>query len=156
RLRRWLAGGVAALMLASQLDQLALFADQLAYNTRDILAQHVALARWMRDHLPAGTRVGLNDAGTIPLVSGLPALDLIGLTSNHPWALAYREGPGSLYEAIERLPPARRPDVLAIYPSWIGLPDLYGEKLHEVKIEDNLTAAEATKTLFRFRLDVLG
>jgi hypothetical protein len=110
----------------------------------------------MRARLPMGTRVGLNDAGAIPLVSGLKALDLVGLTSNDPWALAYREGPGSLFEAIEHLPLDRRPDVLAIYPSWIGLPDLYGEKIHEAKIEDNRTAAEATTPLFRFRADVLG
>ena len=42
-----------------------------------------AIGEWLRENVPSGARVALNPAGMIPYVSGLPTLDLLGLTDAH-------------------------------------------------------------------------
>lgn len=67
-----------------------------------------------------GTRVGINDAGAVRYYGGgHPTVDLIGLTTNG-LALPTRNGTGSLYEALERMPENERPDYFSIYPSWLS------------------------------------
>ncbi len=74
--RRGIAVGFGALLLGSQCAHARHYNDALAYGCRDIHGQQVTMGRWMRDHLPRGSRIALNDAGAIPLYSGLPAIDL--------------------------------------------------------------------------------
>ena len=42
-----------------------------------------AIGEWLREDAPSGALVALNPAGMIPYVSGLPTLDLLGLTDAH-------------------------------------------------------------------------
>jgi hypothetical protein len=152
--RRITSGALAALLLGSHGAYASQYYDALAYGCRDIHGQQVEMGRWMADHLPKGSRIALNDAGAIPLFSGLPAIDLVGLGTG-AFTAAWREGEGAVYEALERLPSNRRPRYLAIYVGWVRLPDLYGTVVHKATLTDNRTCGEYEKFLFAARWDVL-
>jgi hypothetical protein len=147
--------GAAALM-AGNLRWLPSWREQFSHNVRDIHDQQVAMGAWMRAHLAPGTRVALHDAGAVPLLSGLPVLDLAGLGSGDPWPMAWREQQGALFEALERLPPGERPQYFCMYPSWVGLWDLYGETVQRVTLDDNRTAGMPEMDLVRLDPKVLG
>lgn len=150
RVRAMVAGLSGIALVGWQAAAIVRHRDQLAYGSRDIQRQQVRMGRWMRAHLPPGSVVALNDAGAIPLFSGLPAIDLMGL-GTAGFAAPWREGEGAVFEALERLPPARRPRYFAIYTRWVNLPDLYGPVLHRVTLTDNRTCGDAEKVLLEAR-----
>jgi hypothetical protein len=79
-------------------------------------------------------------------------LDLIGLGGFHdlPFARAGVHGLGASLELIERLAPADRPDVMAVYPTWWGdLPTLFGHELAAVPVHGNVICGGASKVLYR-------
>jgi len=87
-------------------------------NSADIYFQHIQLAERFRDSRPVTPRLlGLHDAGALTYFSGVHTLDMEGLVSRE-FTKTARLGSAGIWEAIERLPAARRPDVLAVYPSW--------------------------------------
>jgi hypothetical protein len=93
----------------------------------------------------------LNDAGAIPYMSGLPAIDGLGLGGYRglPFARASVHGVPAVVELIERLDPAERPDVLALYPGWwAGLADVFGRRADAVVIEDNVICGAAEKVIY--------
>lgn len=67
----------------------------------------VALGQWMKEHLPAGTRVATVDIGAIGFHSSLPVLDLSGLTDT-----AIARLPGDILD--------RRLDLDALFQRDIG------------------------------------
>lgn len=132
------------------------FRDQVWFfgrASRNIRDQHIRTGRLLRDILPAPPkRVLLGDAGAIPYAADLPALDIIGLGGMRglPFARATRQGVGAALELIEHMPPAERPDIMAIYPSWWGvLPLWFGQELGEVPVTGNVICGGASKVLYR-------
>lgn len=132
------------------------FRDQVWFfgrASRNIRDQHIRTGRLLRDMLPAPPRrVLLGDAGAIPYAADLPALDIIGLGGMRglPFARATRQGVGAAVELIERMPPAERPDIMAIYPSWWGvLPLWFGQVIGEVPVSGNVICGGAAKVLYR-------
>ena len=103
-------------------------------------------------------RLLVGDAGAIPYISDLPALDIIGLGGfrGMPFARATRQNVAAGIELIERLKPSERPDVLAIYPSWWGdFPLWFGKRLGEVPARGNVICGAAAKVLYRPRWELL-
>ncbi len=93
----------------------------------------------------------MGDAGAMPYLSGLPAIDGLGLGGYRgmPFARASVHGVPAVVELIERLPPDERPDVLALYPSWWpGLADVFGRRVDAVRIEDNVICGAAEKVVY--------
>jgi hypothetical protein len=93
----------------------------------------------------------VGDAGAIPYLSGLDAIDGLGLGGYRgmPFARASVHGVPAVVELIERLPPAERPDVLALYPSWwIGLADVFGRRVDAVRITDNVICGADEKVIY--------
>lgn len=126
--------------------------------SRNIRDQHVRTGRLLRAVHPPARRVLVGDAGAIPYVSDLPALDIIGLGGFHnmPFARATRQGVGAAVELIERIPADARPDVLAIYPSWWGtFPLWFGDVLGEVPVTGNVICGGASKVIYRPRWKLL-
>jgi hypothetical protein len=127
--------------------------------SRNIYDQHVTAGRKLRDALrPQPSRVLVGDAGAIPYISDLPALDIIGLGGFHglPFARATRQHVAAGIELIERLPPRERPDVLAIYPSWWGdFPLWFGRRVDEVPVRGNVICGGASKVLYAPRWESL-
>jgi hypothetical protein len=100
----------------------------------------------------------VGDAGAIPYISDLPALDIIGLGGFHglPFARATRQHVAAGIELIERLKPSERPDVLAIYPSWWGdFPVWFGRRIDEVPVRGNVICGGASKVLYAPRWESL-
>ena len=138
------------------------FREQLWFfgrASRNIYDQHVQAGRKLRDELrPQPSRVLVGDAGAIPYISDLPALDIIGLGGFHglPFARATRQNVAAGIELIERLKPADRPDILAIYPGWWGdFPLWFGERVDEVPVRGNVICGGASKVIYRPRWESL-
>lgn len=127
--------------------------------SRNIYDQHVMAGRKLRDQFrPQPSRVLVGDAGAIPYVSDLPALDIIGLGGFRglPFARATRQNVAAGIELIERLKPSERPDILAIYPGWWGdFPLWFGKRLDEVPVRGNVICGGASKVLYAPRWESL-
>lgn len=139
------------------------FREQLWFfgrASRNIYDQHVRTGRKLRDEFrPQPSRVLVGDAGAIPYISDLPALDIIGLGGFHglPFARATRQSVAAGIELVERLSPAERPDVLAIYPSWWGdFPLWFGRRIDEVPVRGNVICGGASKVLYQPRWESLN
>ncbi|WP_437726832.1 hypothetical protein [Sorangium sp. So ce861] len=154
---RLAAGVAAALAVAALAAPSAGFARQIDHFARasaNIAGQHVEVARRLaaRARQPrAPRRVLLGDAGAIPYLSGIPAIDGLGLGGYRgmPFARASVHGVPAVVELIERLDAAERPDVFALYPSWWGgLADVFGRRVDAVKIEDNVMCAADEKVIY--------
>lgn len=134
--------GARGLHLAFAAAFAGAFAGRLGHAIDDVVAsadairrQQVSLGRWAREHLPRGSRIGLNDAGAIAYLSALPTFDVVGLTTEsevEPWLA----GPGSRFEHYERLPPERLPTHFFVYPAWFDLDPLLGRCLTERYVPD--------------------
>jgi hypothetical protein len=132
------------------------FREQLWFfgrASRNIFDQHVQAGLVLREKItPQPKRVLVGDAGAIPYISDLPALDIIGLGGYHdfPFARATRQHVGAGIELIERMAPSERPDILAIYPSWWGdLPAWFGQPLGAIPVRGNVICGGAAKVLYR-------
>ncbi|HEX2875232.1 MAG TPA: hypothetical protein VHP33_28470 [Polyangiaceae bacterium] len=165
--RRWrsLAPALCGLVLASVFvwRQAPRYREQLWFfgrASRNIYDQHVRTGRKLRDEFrPQPTRVLVGDAGAIPYISDLPALDIIGLGGFHglPFARATRQNVAAGIELIERLKPSERPDVLAIYPGWWGdFPLWFGRRLDAVPVRGNVICGGANKVLYQPRWESLN
>ncbi|WP_438042825.1 hypothetical protein [Sorangium sp. So ce128] len=151
---RLAAGVAAALALAALAAPSAWFArqiDHFARSSANIAGQQVEVARRLAARAPRPRRVLLGDAGAIPYLSGIPAIDGLGLGGYRgmPFARASVHGVPAVVELIERLDAAERPDVFALYPSWWGgLADVFGRRVDAVKIEDNVMCAADEKVIY--------
>jgi hypothetical protein len=138
------------------------FREQLWFfgrASRNIYDQHVQTGRKLRDEFrPQPSRVLVGDAGAIPYVSDLPALDIIGLGGFHglPFARATRQNVAAGIELIERLNRAERPDIFAIYPGWWGdFPLWFGRRIDAVPVRGNVICGGASKVLYQPRWESL-
>lgn len=126
--------------------------NHFARSSRNIVEQQVVVGRRLAAMDPPPRRVLVGDAGAIPFVSDLSALDALGLGGYRdlPIARASVHGQGAVVELVERMAPEDRPDVFAIYASWFPsfVPD-FGERLFDVTIDDNIICADRTKTVYR-------
>ena len=121
------------------------YAPMYAASVRNINQLQVALGRWMKQRLPTGSRVAVNDIGAVAYFSGHEILDLEGLVT--PEALAYARpvrGIGSTTET--------RPDYIAIfparYPDIASRPDLFHE-VYRISIAGNVISAGDTIVVYR-------
>lgn len=126
--------------------------EHFARASRNIAQQQVVVARRLAALSPRPRRVLVGDAGAIPYLSGLGALDGLGLGGYHdlPFARASVHGIPAVVELIERLPEGERPDWMALYATW--WPDLvasFGRRVDSVRITDNVICGSDEKTLYR-------
>jgi hypothetical protein len=115
--RTWLSEALAGFALLVSLLSLPVWAATTGGNSLQIKEQQVSVGYWIKENLPPGARVGVNDVGAMRYYGGHPTVDLIGLTTNG-LALPSRNGLGSLYETLEKMPQKKRPDYFVIYPTW--------------------------------------
>nr|HEX4318782.1 hypothetical protein [Kofleriaceae bacterium] len=103
--------------------------DILSYaqGATDTNTQVVQIGEWIAAHRP-DARVMFHDAGAIAYYGDTEVTDMLGLVTNHQAEVALN-GPGSRFEQLESLPPEQRPTLFAYYPTWLGVPDFYGEPL---------------------------
>ena len=90
-----------------------------AQGAMDTNTQVVRIGQYVHERLP-GARVMVREPGAIAYYGDRPVDDLRGIASN---------GPGSLFEMLERMPPEQRPTHIAVDPSWMGQTEFVGEVL---------------------------
>jgi len=141
--RRVLAGLLLLWLLVGSLrsTHAALTAFRRAVQTT--ARQQLALADWIREHLPPEARVGVHDTGSLRYLGERPTYDLVGLTTAET-TRAWRHGAGSLFEQMERS--SDRPDYFAIYPDVFSIPylaatDLFAQELFRVEVPDYAVAS---------------
>jgi hypothetical protein len=129
-----------------------------ARASRNIRDQHLVAGRWLAELGPKRVLVG--DAGALVYASDAKGLDIIGLGGFHqlPFARAGVHGLAASIELIERMAPADRPDVLAIYPSWWGvLPTWFASGvLARFPVEGNVICGGYEDVVYQADWSVLG
>jgi hypothetical protein len=137
----------AGLVLGFALYTNVEFAIRYHDNIYVVEHQQMAMARWARENLPEDAHIAVHDVGVMRYMGDRYTVDVVGLTTQD-LALSWRQGPGTLYEALAKL----EPDYFAIYPNVQGLPLLvqagvFGEELARFEIElPSHTVASATGT----------
>jgi hypothetical protein len=152
--RRWRPAAALALiaLLWSSSAELGVQTAHFAQASQNILGQQGEVARLLAAMQPPPRRVLVNDAGVIPYLSELPALDGLGLGGfrGMPFARASVHGLPAVVELIERLSDEDRPDVMAIYPGWWGgVADVFGREIDRVHIDDNVICGADTMLIYR-------
>jgi hypothetical protein len=131
--------------------------DDVAQSASAIHRQQVHLGRWAREHLPAGSRIGVNDTGAIAYFSGHKVFDVVGLTTPRE-ARYWVAGPGSRYEHYERLhrqDPAQLPTHFIVYPHWMACDAVLGRELHRATVTDQSILGGVTMVVHEARYDRL-
>ncbi|MDZ4278353.1 MAG: hypothetical protein U1B78_04360, partial [Dehalococcoidia bacterium] len=109
----------AGVLIIAVLPGLFSWASTYGENSAEHYLQQRRVRFWLHENTPEDTLIAINDAGAIPYYSGRKVIDLVGLVSND-FARWNRQGPGSEFEAVERMPEDERPAYFAVYPWWFG------------------------------------
>jgi len=79
----------------------------------------------------------------------------VGLTTRGE-ARYWTAGPGARLEHYERLGPRRLPTHFIVYPDWMGIPELLGERLTERAVPNATILGGTTMTAYRAEYSQLG
>ncbi len=154
---RWLRGRPAAwlLILAPvwvwNLYAIQDFALEYSRDSQTAAQMQLPLALWLSAHTPVSARIAVHDIGIVRYFSERSTIDVVGLTTAN-MAQAYRNGPGSIYEALEQ----SQPDYYGIYPNlappYFGIAsaaDLFGPELFRVMLPNysHVTSAGDTQVV---------
>lgn len=148
--------GVTVALVCARLPELRYQVWFFGRAARNIYDQQVATGERLQRF--AGQSVLVGDAGAIPYVSNLAAVDIAGLggLGQFPFARASRLGLAAAVEVLQAVPPARRPGLMALYPSWFKeLPLWFGERLFEVRTRGNVICGDEHKVVYRTRWEPL-
>ncbi len=158
--RRWksvdfLAPLVTGLFAGALASKLTWSLNDLANSARAIDAQQVRLGMWAEEHLPKDARIGVNDTGAIAYFSERATFDVVGLTTEGE-AKYWVAGSGSRYEHYERMPREKLPTHFIVYPGWMGIQSVLGERLFEATVTNQSILGGATKVAYVADWSVLG
>ncbi len=84
-------------------------------DCRDIMKQSISAGKWVKEHIPPGERVAINDAGAITYFSDAKIFDLVGLATNGQ-AKVFRDGLGTVFEELEHV----RPKYWMVHLGWFN------------------------------------
>jgi hypothetical protein len=144
--------GLAAGLFATKLEGTI---DDLAGSVSGIERQQVALGKWAKDAIPAGARIGVNDTGAIAYYSDHPTFDVCGLTTEGEGRY-WVAGAASRFEHYERLPREALPQYFIVYPEWMAMPQVLGERLHDVTVTDSSILGGQTMVAYAAEYSLLG
>ncbi|MEE9458082.1 MAG: hypothetical protein V3W11_13135 [bacterium] len=91
----------AAYFLVFGLISSAYFCVVYGMSARDIRYQHVAVARYIRENVPAGAAIFTHDVGALAYYGGRKIVDLEGLVTRDAWRYGH-EGTGAVAEFAGR------------------------------------------------------
>jgi hypothetical protein len=152
----WPVGGLLVAVGLVSLPGVPDYAGRYYENVVVTRDQQVAMARWIRQHIPQDARIAVHDVGAVRYVGNRATYDVVGLTTKGTGP-AWRQGPGTFYDTMAHHP--QRPDYMAIYPDFHGMPFLvqagvFGEELQRFVVPlPHYTASAATGTQVVSRLD---
>jgi hypothetical protein len=96
----------------------ATFATYYQNNVNEIASLQVPMARYVNSITTPNDRIAVHDIGVMAYIGDRHVYDVVGLVTNGA-ALAWRTGPGAMYEAMQSSP--QRPTFMAIYDEPHGL-----------------------------------
>ncbi len=148
---RLLVIGVGLLSLPGVPDYAGRYYENIVV-TRD---QQIAMARWIHANVPADARIAVHDVGAVAYVGDRATYDVVGLTTEGVGP-AWRQGPGTFYDTMAHH--AQRPDYMAIYPDFHGMPFLiqagvFGDELQRFSVtlpHYTASAAAGVQVVSRF------
>jgi hypothetical protein len=150
----WARLGLAAAVLAASLARQPASAATYALNVKNITEMQVRIGRWVRDHVPHGSLLAVNDVGAIGVITDDPVLDLQGLVT--PQVLALRSMKQQIAARASALLSQylfdHRPDYLIIFPEWYPELAQRGDlftPVFGVRLEDNITSGRSIMVVYR-------
>jgi hypothetical protein len=150
-----IACGAFAGLFASKLGWVL---DDVAQSASGIDRQQVALGHWANENLSLDARIGVNDTGAIAYFGDRKTFDIVGLTTQGE-ARYWIAGVGSRLEHYERLysgSPAKLPTHFIVYPEWMALDAVLGERLHEATVTDATILGGQTMRAYTADWSALG
>jgi len=130
-------------------------------EVKNITEMQVRAGRWLASRDGKPSLLATNDIGAIGFITRAPILDLTGLATPEviPF-LRRRAAPGSRNygwnganeSALLEFLRGRRPDYVAIFPSWYPSPFFraaLGEAVLQVRLQDNLICGDDTMVVYR-------
>jgi hypothetical protein len=152
--RRWVRLPLLIVVLVISVVGQPRSAEVYAKNVRDTTQMQVTIGRWVKDNVPPGSLLAVNDIGAIGLISDMLVLDLQGLVT--PEILWRRDmarrldgtAPTLVFEFIKE----NEPDYLIIFPQWY--PDLDMRRdvftpVFYVELRDNITNGSPLMAVYR-------
>ncbi|HVW25924.1 MAG TPA: hypothetical protein VHC69_11185 [Polyangiaceae bacterium] len=146
-----LLAGIAVGSLASMLSPSI---EDLSTSAEAVTHQQVSIARWAKNELAPGARIGVNDTGAMAYFGDHATFDVVGLTTRGE-ARYWTAGPGSRFEHYERLPRERLPAYFVVYPEWFAVAPLLGDELTSRSVSHTILGGY-TMAAYRARYDLLG
>ena len=145
--RRGLGLALGALALGIQITRLPLLPRLYAHNVRDIQAMDVTLGRWVKQNVPPGTRIGVNDIGAIAYFGEHPIIDAMGLATPELTPYGSPKRLRTLV-ALRRL----QPQLCIIFPNWFPEWTTRASLLHPVfrqRVEYNTILGGSESIVFQ-------
>lgn len=147
RLRLPLRALAAVLLLAPCVPALLTGTGRYAQSVANVEDGDVALAHWVRRHLPPEAVLAVQDVGALGYFTDNRLLDLAGIvTPEIQTAVRRTMSPGDPLgrRGMEGFLAERRPDYLITYPAWY--PEIAGDRdrfpvLHAIAVADNIALA---------------
>ncbi len=146
---------IAGVFVGGLGSQLSMSIDDLATSAEAVRQQQVSLGRWARDHLPRDATIGVNDAGAIAYFSERRVFDVVGLTTSSEGRF-WVAGPGSRFEHYESLGEAKLPTHFIVYPEWMSVAPVLGERLTDRTVTNATILGGTSMVAFVASYSVLG
>jgi hypothetical protein len=129
-------------------------AEVYGKNVRDTTQMQVTIGRWVRDNVPPGSLLAVNDIGAIGFITNMPVLDLQGLvTPEILWRRDMaRRVEGTAPKLVFEFIADHEPDYLIIFPEWYWDLDMRRDLftlVFQVYLEDNVTNGAALMRVYR-------
>jgi hypothetical protein len=143
---------LAAALVVPPLTSLAAGSDRYGWNVRNVNDSDVAMALWLRDHVPPAAVIAAQDVGAVGFLTPNPILDLTGIVTPEilPWIEGSTGSAGGRAGLMSFLA-ERRPDYLMLFAdSYPGmLESMHAEVVRRVRLEHNVTMAGSDLVLAR-------
>ena len=136
-------------------------ARRYAIEVKNINEMQIAVGRWLAERPGGPGTVATNDIGAIGFVTRAPILDLTGLATPSAIPFLRRAAPagtrnrgwnGASEAGLIEFMRERRPDFVAVFPSWYpgeAFRDSLGEEVFRVTLADNLICGDRTMIVYR-------
>jgi hypothetical protein len=149
----WVRAATAVAVLLCSLAMQPGGAATYALNVKNITEMQVTIARWVRDHVPKGALLAVNDVGAIGVITDDPVLDLQGLVTTDvlPLRSMKEQVAGRAPVLLSQFLFDHRPDYLIIFPSWYREMDQRRDvftPVFQVQLRDNITAGADTMVVY--------
>lgn len=136
-------------------------ARRYAIEVKNINDMQRTVGRWLAERPGGPGTIATNDIGAIGFVTRAPILDLTGLATPDAIPFLRRPAPagsrnrgwnGANESGLVDFMRERRPDYVAIFPTWYpsrAFHDSLGDEVFRVTLEDNLICGDRTMIVYR-------